>query len=77
MSPLEREPSCLEGDLGFVKLFKEFEIGNVRDEEVVKVEELGVEHFDKFPTRDELAYDKYLLRDPSPPFFRRCLTIIG
>ncbi|GJS33171.1 hypothetical protein Tco_0531553 [Tanacetum coccineum] len=79
--PLEREPSCLEGDVGFVELFKEYEIGDVskeeiREEEVEEKEELGVEYFDKFPTRDKLAYHKYLLRDPSPPFFRRCPTIV-
>ncbi|GJR59551.1 retrovirus-related pol polyprotein from transposon TNT 1-94 [Tanacetum coccineum] len=45
--PLEREPSCSEGDVGFVEFFKEYEIGNIREEEieeeeeVVKVEELG------------------------------------
>ncbi|GJX34777.1 hypothetical protein Tco_0246334 [Tanacetum coccineum] len=45
--PLEREHSCLERYVGFVKLFKEFEIRDVRDEEieeeevVVEVEELG------------------------------------
>nr|GEY77692.1 hypothetical protein [Tanacetum cinerariifolium] len=68
--------------LGFVELFKECDIGDVseeeiKEEEVVKVEELGVEYFDKFPTRDELAYHMYLLRDPSPPFFKRCPVIIG
>nr|GFA19962.1 hypothetical protein [Tanacetum cinerariifolium] len=46
--PLEREPSCLEGYVGFVNLFKEYEIRDVseeeiEEEEVVKVEELGVE----------------------------------
>ncbi|GJT38829.1 hypothetical protein Tco_0938694 [Tanacetum coccineum] len=81
--PIERELSCLEGDVGFVELFKEYEIGDVR-EEVVKeeegvegVEELGVEYFDKFPNRDELAYHKYLLRYPNPPFYRRCPIIVG
>nr|GEX49567.1 hypothetical protein [Tanacetum cinerariifolium] len=31
--PLEKEPSCLEGDAGFVELFKEYEIGVVCDDE--------------------------------------------
>ncbi|GKC43402.1 hypothetical protein Tco_1061124 [Tanacetum coccineum] len=84
--PLDREPSCLEGEIGFVKLFKEYEIVDVRvkdeeeikeEEEVVEVEKLGVEYFDKFPTKDELAYHKYLLHDPSPPFYRRCLLNVG
>ncbi|GJT93777.1 hypothetical protein Tco_1082622 [Tanacetum coccineum] len=80
---VDREPSCLEGEVGFVEVFKEYEIGDVREEEleeeeeVVEVEELGVEYFDKFPTRNELAYHKYLLRDPSPPFCRRYPIIIG
>ncbi|GJV89070.1 hypothetical protein Tco_1533008 [Tanacetum coccineum] len=69
-------------DVGFVELFKEYEIGDVSEEEievekVEEVKELDVEYFDKFPTRDELAYHKYLLRDPSPPFFRICPTIVG
>ncbi|GJT06776.1 hypothetical protein Tco_0841238 [Tanacetum coccineum] len=67
---------------------KEYEIGDVSEEEIKEeevvgneeeiegVEELGVEYFDKFPTRDELAYQKYLMRGPMPPFFRRCPTII-
>ncbi|GJV20010.1 putative reverse transcriptase domain-containing protein [Tanacetum coccineum] len=61
-------------DVGFVEFFKEYEIGNIREEEieeeeeVVKVEELGIEYFDKFSTRDELSYQ---------PFYTRCPTIIG
>ncbi|GJW92766.1 hypothetical protein Tco_0172438, partial [Tanacetum coccineum] len=80
--PLDREYSCLEREVGFVELFKEYEIGDVRweeneeEEEVVEVEELGVEYFDKFPTKDELAYHKYLFHDPSPPFYRRCPIIV-
>nr|GEW83002.1 MAK10-like protein [Tanacetum cinerariifolium] len=45
------------------------------EEDIVEIKELGVEYFDKFITR--VAYHKYLLHDPSPPFFRRCLIIIG
>ncbi|GKB66640.1 hypothetical protein Tco_0928052, partial [Tanacetum coccineum] len=42
--PLEREPSYLEGDVGFVELFKEYEIGGVsedetKEEEVVREDE--------------------------------------
>ncbi|GJW19854.1 hypothetical protein Tco_0027290 [Tanacetum coccineum] len=68
---------------GFVEFFKEYKVGDFSEEEiedeeeVVEVEELGVEYFDKFLTRDELAYHKYLLRDPSPPFSMRCPIIIG
>nr|GEU34578.1 hypothetical protein [Tanacetum cinerariifolium] len=62
---------------------KEYEIGDIREEEieeeeeVMKVEELGAGYFDKLLIRDKLAYHKYLLCDPSPPFIRRCPTIIG
>ncbi|GJV80454.1 hypothetical protein Tco_1516324 [Tanacetum coccineum] len=78
--PLEREHSCLEGYVGFVELFKEYEVGDVSEEEIEEeevigekeeiegVEELGVEYFDKFSTRDELSYQ---------PFYTRCPTIIG
>ncbi|GJX42748.1 hypothetical protein Tco_0257738 [Tanacetum coccineum] len=31
------------------------------DDDVVEVEELGFEYFDKFPTRNELAYHKYIM----------------
>nr|GEY96005.1 reverse transcriptase domain-containing protein [Tanacetum cinerariifolium] len=79
--PLRREPSFLKGDVGFVELFLEYEIKDIseeeiEEEEVVEVDELGVEHFDKFSTRDELAYHLHLLRDPSQPFFRRFPTIV-
>ncbi|GJV85501.1 hypothetical protein Tco_1525399 [Tanacetum coccineum] len=82
-SPLERDLSCLERKVGFVELFKEYEIEDFSEEEiteeddVVEVEELGVEYFDKFPTRNKLAYHKYLLCDPIPSFFQRCPIIIG
>ncbi|GJZ44532.1 uncharacterized mitochondrial protein-like protein [Tanacetum coccineum] len=36
---LEREPSCLERDVGFFELFKEYEIGDVRKEEIEEEEE--------------------------------------
>nr|GEZ16709.1 hypothetical protein [Tanacetum cinerariifolium] len=56
--PLERNSSCLEGDVGFVELYKEYEIGEFseeeikEEEEVAEVEEFGVEYFDKSLTRD-------------------------
>ncbi|GJR20877.1 hypothetical protein Tco_0969404 [Tanacetum coccineum] len=81
--PLERDFFYLEGNVRFVELFKEYEIGELsegeteEEEEVVEVEEIGVEFFNKFPTKDELAYHKYLLRDHSPPFFKRSLIIVG
>ncbi|GKC93957.1 hypothetical protein Tco_1159399 [Tanacetum coccineum] len=55
-SLLDRDPSCLEGEIGLVQLFKEYEIEDVRkekekeledgdpeeEEEVVEVEELSI-----------------------------------
>ncbi|GJS13152.1 hypothetical protein Tco_0407624 [Tanacetum coccineum] len=67
-------------EVGLVELFKEYEIGDVGEEKVeeleeeeeeMEVEELGIEYFDKFPTKDELAYHKYLLHNPNPLFYRR------
>ncbi|GJY06555.1 hypothetical protein Tco_0373609 [Tanacetum coccineum] len=55
--------------------------GEIEEEEevveVVEVEEVGVEYFDKFLTKDELAYHKYHLCDPSSPFFKRPPIIVG
>ncbi|GJT81034.1 hypothetical protein Tco_1055376 [Tanacetum coccineum] len=68
------------GEVGLVEIFKEYEVRDVRkekeekieeDEEIVEVEELGVEYFDKFPTKEELAYHKYLLHEPITSFYRR------
>nr|GEU37799.1 hypothetical protein [Tanacetum cinerariifolium] len=57
--PIERELSCLERDVGFVELFKLYEVESdseeevdeetEEEEEVVEGEELCVEYFDKFP----------------------------
>ncbi|GJW12594.1 hypothetical protein Tco_1578421 [Tanacetum coccineum] len=80
--PFKRDPSCLEGDIRFVELFKNYEIGDFSEEEKeeeedIVEEELGVEYLDKFLTRNELAYHKYLLCDPVPLFFIRCPIIVG
>ncbi|GKG63149.1 hypothetical protein Tco_0638796, partial [Tanacetum coccineum] len=37
--PLDREPSCLEGEVGFVELFKEYETRNVSEEVEEEIEE--------------------------------------
>ncbi|GJT88406.1 hypothetical protein Tco_1070123 [Tanacetum coccineum] len=81
--PLERNSSCLEGDVGFVELFKEYEIREFSEEEikegeeVAEVEELVVEYFDKFPTRDELAYHKQLEPQVDPKDPRRVSNFMG
>ncbi|GJT75813.1 hypothetical protein Tco_1042538 [Tanacetum coccineum] len=58
--PLERD---LKGDVKFVQFFKKYEIGDISDEEIeegeiVEEKEVGVEYFDNFSTRSELAYHK-------------------
>ncbi|GJS53689.1 hypothetical protein Tco_0627051 [Tanacetum coccineum] len=76
-SPLKKDPSCLKGDVGFVKLFKTYEIGDVseeeleEEEEVVEVDELGVEYFDKFPTRDDWIMKRQLEPRIYPEDLRR------
>ncbi|GKC10396.1 hypothetical protein Tco_1007178 [Tanacetum coccineum] len=76
--PFECDLSGLEGDVKFVELFKEYEIGDFKeDDDVLEEKELGVEYFDKFPSRNELAYHKCLLCDPIPPLFRRHPIIVG
>ncbi|GJS37268.1 hypothetical protein Tco_0535650 [Tanacetum coccineum] len=70
--PLERDFFYLEGGVRFVELFKEYEIGDlsegeIEEEEVVEVEKVGVEYFDEFPTKEELAYHNATLS----PMLRR------
>ncbi|GKD98988.1 hypothetical protein Tco_1382885 [Tanacetum coccineum] len=77
--PLERD---LKGDVKFVELFKEYEIGDFSDEEIeegeiVEEEEVSVEYFDKFTTRSELTYHKYLLYEPIRPLLMRRPIIVG
>ncbi|GKC90467.1 hypothetical protein Tco_1151116 [Tanacetum coccineum] len=38
--PLERDPSCLEEDVEFVELFKKYEIGDFREEEIKEEEDV-------------------------------------
>nr|GFA27044.1 hypothetical protein [Tanacetum cinerariifolium] len=40
-------------------------------------EEVGVEYFDIFPTRSELAYHKYLMCSPIPSIFLRNLDVLS
>ncbi|GKE88856.1 hypothetical protein Tco_1566331, partial [Tanacetum coccineum] len=47
------------------------------DENVVTGEKLGVEYFNRFPTRSELTYHKYLMRAPIPSLFLRNPIIVG
>ncbi|GJX63348.1 hypothetical protein Tco_0296248 [Tanacetum coccineum] len=47
------------------------------DDNVEGEEELGVEYFDKFPTRSKLAYHKYLMYALIPSLFLRNPIIVG
>nr|GEZ27184.1 MAK10-like protein [Tanacetum cinerariifolium] len=47
------------------------------DENTVTEEELGVEYFDRFLTRSELAYHKYLMSSPISSLFLRNPIIVG
>lgn len=38
--------------------------------------EFGIDYYDKFPIKEELAYNGYLVHDPHPNYYRR-LPIIG
>ncbi|GJX31869.1 hypothetical protein Tco_0241724 [Tanacetum coccineum] len=68
-------------DVMFVELIKKYddssEEGLEVNENAVTEEELGVEYFDRFPTRSELAYHKYLVCAPIPSLFLRNPIIIG
>ncbi|GJW75685.1 hypothetical protein Tco_0135055 [Tanacetum coccineum] len=65
----------------FVELIKKYddssegELGE--DDNVVTGKQLGVEYLDKFPTRSELAYHKYLMCAPIPSLFLRNPIIVG
>ncbi|GJY78957.1 hypothetical protein Tco_0484758, partial [Tanacetum coccineum] len=69
-----------DGDVMFVELIKEYDDYSKeeldKDDDVVEEEELDVEYFDKFLTRSELAYHKYLLYDQIPPLFMRRPIIV-
>ncbi|GJY17726.1 hypothetical protein Tco_0389217 [Tanacetum coccineum] len=47
------------------------------DDDVLGEEEFWVDHFDKFPTRSELAYHKYLMCAPIPSMTLSDPVIVG
>ncbi|GJU41248.1 hypothetical protein Tco_1194205 [Tanacetum coccineum] len=70
-----------DGDVMFIKLIKKYDDSS---EEVLEVnknvvieKELGVEYFDRFPTRSELAYHTYLMCAPISSLFLRNPIIVG
>nr|GEW44575.1 MAK10-like protein [Tanacetum cinerariifolium] len=68
---------CTKGDdddVMFIKIIKHDNDLHIEEPEVGKnarVGESGVEYFDIFPTRSELAYHKYLMCGPIPSIFLR------
>nr|GEW07306.1 hypothetical protein [Tanacetum cinerariifolium] len=68
---LDREPSCFEGELEFVMLFRKEELEEGIEEELEEEEEKdNLEYFNTFPTREELEYHEYLLKNPRPSWIR-------
>ncbi|GJR46765.1 hypothetical protein Tco_1314868 [Tanacetum coccineum] len=70
-----------DGDIMFVELIKKYDDSSEEEleenDDVLTGEELGVEYFDKFPTRSELAYHKYLMCAPILSLFLRNPIIVG
>ncbi|GJW81294.1 hypothetical protein Tco_0145269 [Tanacetum coccineum] len=69
-----------DGDVMFIEIIKKYD--DSREEELEEDEnemagEMGVEYFDIFPTRSELAYHKYLMSGLIPSLFLRNPIIIG
>ncbi|GJW57590.1 MAK10-like protein [Tanacetum coccineum] len=70
-----------DGDVMFIEIIKQNGDSHKEEPEVGKnarVGELEMEYFDIFPTRNELAYHKYLMCGPIPSIFlRNPITIEG
>ncbi|GJV05353.1 hypothetical protein Tco_1338922 [Tanacetum coccineum] len=67
-------------DVMFIEIIKKYDDSYEEELEVevnAMTEGLGVEYFDTFPTRSELAYHKYLMSGPIPSLFLRDPIIVG
>ncbi|GJZ92853.1 hypothetical protein Tco_0664918 [Tanacetum coccineum] len=63
-----------DGDVMFIEIIKKIDDSRKEEPEVgenAEARELEVEYFDIFPTRNELAYHKYLMSGPNPSIFMR------
>ncbi|GKE09526.1 protein kinase-like domain, concanavalin A-like lectin/glucanase domain protein [Tanacetum coccineum] len=68
---LNCEPSCLKGEPKAVMLFRKDDLEEEIEEEFEEEEEEdGIEYFNTFPTREELEYHEYLLKNPRPSWIR-------
>ncbi|GKC02958.1 hypothetical protein Tco_0994568 [Tanacetum coccineum] len=65
-----------DGDVMFVELIKKYDDSSEAELGVDESVATGVEYFDKFPTRSELAYHKYLMYASIPSLFLRNPIII-
>nr|GEV67733.1 retrotransposon Orf1 [Tanacetum cinerariifolium] len=69
-----------DGDVMFIEIIKKYDDSHERELEVDEntiTGGLGVEYFDIFPSKSELAYHKYLMSGPIPSMFSRNPIIIG
>nr|GEW79960.1 hypothetical protein [Tanacetum cinerariifolium] len=67
-------------DVMFMEIIKKYDDsreGELEEDENTMTRGLGVEYFDKFPTRSKLAYHKYLMSVPIPSLFLRNPIIVG
>ncbi|GJW78355.1 hypothetical protein Tco_0140037 [Tanacetum coccineum] len=69
-----------DGDVMFIEIIKKYDDSHEEELEVevnAMTEGLGVEYFDTFTTRSELAYHKYLMSGPISSVFLTDLIIVG
>ncbi|GJW88872.1 hypothetical protein Tco_0164212 [Tanacetum coccineum] len=69
-----------DGDIMFVEITKKYDDSSEEEseeDESVVTRELGVEYFDKFPTRSELTYHKYFMCALILSLFLRNPIIVG
>ncbi|GJR09886.1 hypothetical protein Tco_0792538 [Tanacetum coccineum] len=65
------EPSCLEGEPEFLMMFKEEELEEEIEEEFEEEEKKDdLEYLNTFPTKEELDYHEYLLKNLRPSWVR-------
>nr|GEY91165.1 MAK10-like protein [Tanacetum cinerariifolium] len=90
LTELENQVQCLmeaylapkspNEDIMFVEIIIKYDDSSeeeLEEDGSTVTRELGVEYFDRFPTRSELAYHKYLMYAPIPSKFLRNSIIVG
>ncbi|GKB05415.1 hypothetical protein Tco_0833610 [Tanacetum coccineum] len=66
-----------DSDVMLIELIKDNDCYNNEDDDVLDEEEFRGDHFNKFPTRSELAYHKYLICAPIPSMILSDPIIVG